>query len=610
MTDHADDRGRDVAMPIEDYAMIGDSETAALISRGGSIDWLCLPRFDSPAVFAALLGNAANGHWLIGPAGPAKTTRRYADETTVLETVLQTPTGTVRVVDFMPLGQGRSDVIRRVEGVSGQVELVHEWVVRPGYGGIVPWVSRRRDQRGADVLTAVAGPDMFTLRGPRLPLPDDGRHRGTLTVAADEVLTFALTWSPSWRPIPDGLDEDDERVRTVSAYEAWVGRIDYDGPYATAVRRSLIVLRQLTDAERGGIVAAPTTSLPEDFGGERNWDYRYTWLRDAALTVRALLRSGHAHSSKLWRDWLVRAVAGDPDDIQIMYAVDGGRELPERELGHLHGYAGSRPVRIGNAAVDQEQGDVIGEVMIALSDARDHGLDESVDSWNVQKVLLDHLERTWDDRDSGIWEVRGPSRHFTHSGVLAWAAFDRGVRAVETHGLDGPVEHWRELRDHIHRTVIERGYNPERNTFTQHDDTTEVDASLLLIPAIGFLPGTDPRVLGTIAAVESDLIRNDLVLRYRTQTTADGLRGDENPFLACSFWLASAYAMAGRTDDGHRLMTRLVGLLNDVGLLSEEYDPVHHRMAGNFPQALSHLALVGAAYDLRDADKAGPSRRS
>lgn len=587
--------------PIADYAMIGDSETAALVSRSGSIDWLCMPRFDSPALFAALLGDPANGRWFLGPASPAQTVRRYLGNSTVLETIHRTQTGRVRVVDFMPLGEGRSAVSRRIEGLSGQVAVLHEWIVRPGYGEIVPWVSRRRDSTGEEVLTAVAGPDMFTLRSSRLPSPAGDRHRDEFSVCAGEAVTFLLSWSPSWLPLPDRLDQDVEQERTVAALETWVEQVDYAGPYAAELKRSLIVLRQLTDNERGGIVAAPTTSLPEDFGGERNWDYRYTWLRDAALTVRALLRSGHRHSSRLWRDWLVRAVAGDPEDVQIMYAVDGGRDLPERELGHLAGYAGSRPVRVGNAAVEQEQGDVIGEVMIALSEARDYGLDESADSWNVQRVLLDHLERTWDDLESGIWEVRGPAAHFTHSGVLAWAAFDRAVRAVETHGLAGPVQHWRELRDLIHHTVLERGYNADLGTFTQHDETTEVDAALLLIPGTGFLPGDDPRVLGTIRAVEQSLLRDGLVLRYRTEATADGLSGDENAFVACSFWLVSALARAGRLHDGQVLMERLLGLLNDVGLISEEYDPLNQRMAGNFPQALSHLALVGAVYDLSDA---------
>lgn len=588
--------------PIEDYALIGDTETAALVSRAGSIDWLCLPKFDSSACLAALLGGPDFGRWLLGPVASASTTRRYLGDTTVLETIHTLDTGSVRVVDFMPFGDGRADVIRLVEGISGRVELVHEWTLRPGYGGIVPWVARRTDRDGVEVLTAVAGPDLFTLRGSRLPIADGDMHHDCFTVEAGERLAFSLTWSLSWRALPEPIDTERELARTVEFFTDWARRVDYQGPYRGALVRSLLVLRQLTDSERGGIVAAPTTSLPEAFGGVRNWDYRYTWLRDAALTVRALLRSGHAGSTKLWRDWLVRAVAGDPEDVQIMYTVDGGRDLPERELPQLPGYAHSRPVRIGNGAVDQQQGDVIGEVMMALGAARDAGIPESEDSWNVQLVLLEHLARTWDTPDSGLWESRGALHHYTQSGVMAWVAFDHAVRAVERHGLPGPVMQWRTLRDEIHRTVLERGFNGEANTFTQHEATTEVDAALLMIPIVGFLPGDDPRMLGTLDAVERDLLRDGLVLRYRTESGVDGVPGDENPFVACGFWLVSAYALAGRIADAHAQLQRMLALLNDVGLISEEYDPTHQRMTGNFPQALSHLALVGAIYDLSDAE--------
>ncbi len=598
-TDMSDD-----PTPIAEYAVIGDTETAALVSRGGSIDWLCLPRFDSPACFAALLGTPEHGRWLLGPAGEARSTRSYRDHSYILETVHETATGSVKVVDVMPVGDDRADVIRRVEGLSGTVDMVHEWVVRPGYGKVLPWVSRRPGPGGEDLLTAVAGPDMLILRGDRLPEAVDHHHRDEFTVAEGEVLSFGLTWSHSWKPVPPALDGEAQIEHSQEVFSTWAEDCVYHGPYREEVLRSLLVLRQLTDSARGGIVAAATTSLPEGFGGSRNWDYRYTWLRDASLTVRALLRSGHQESTRLWRDWLIRAVAGDPDDLQIMYAVDGGRELEERELGHLPGYAGSRPVRVGNGAVHQQQVDVIGEVMIALAEARAHGLDESPDSWEVQKVLMEHLEKTWDQPDSGLWESRGKEHHFTQSTVMVWAAFDRAVRAVEEHGLDGPVERWRELRDTVHRTVIERGYDAERNTFTQHDATTELDAALLMIPLVGFLPGDDPKVLGTIDAIEEDLMRDGLVLRYRTSAGMDGIDGGEHPFMACAWWLVSAYAMAGRVDDAHAMMRRLLGLLNDVGLISEEYDVQSDRMAGNFPQALSHLALVGAAYALEAADDA------
>ncbi len=593
-----------MSTPISDYAIIGDTETAALVGRGGSIDWLCLPRFDSAACFAALLGEPEHGRWLLGPVGPARTTRSYQGYSYVLQTVHETDTGAVRVTDVMPMGDGRADVIRRVEGLHGHVEMVHEWVVRMGYGKILPWVARTRDAEGSDALTAVAGPDKLVLRGTRLPVAQDHRHVDRFTVAQGDRLTFAMTWCPSWLPTPPALGDGDRIEDGQRVFREWAEQCGYDGPYREAVVRSLLVLRQLTDSERGGIVAAPTTSLPEDYGGSRNWDYRYCWLRDAALTLQALLRSGHVQSTRLWRDWLVRAVAGDPDDIQIMYAVDGGRELPERELDHLPGYAGSHPVRVGNGAVDQQQGDVIGEVMMALAEARQHGLEESEQSWAIQLVLLEHLEKTWDQPDSGLWEMRGPRRHFTQSGVMAWAAFDRGVRAVEEHGLEGPVDRWRELRDHVHATVIERGYDRHRNTFTQHDETTEVDASLLMIPLVGFLPPEDPRVLGTVAAIEHDLLRDGLVLRYRTEAGADGLPGGENAFLACCWWLVSGYAVTGQVDKAHAYMRRLLALRNDVGLISEEYDSAGGRMAGNFPQALSHLALVGAAYALADADRA------
>ncbi len=591
-------------VPIEEYAIIGDTETAALISRAGSIDWLCLPRFDSASCFAALLGTPDHGRWLLGPTGEATSTRRYLENTPVLETVHETATGRVKVTELMPLGHERADILRIVEGLDGEVEMTHELIVRFDYGRVRPWMSHHPGHaRDTDVLTAIAGPDMLVLRGTRLPRADDGRHRDHFTVKAGETYEFMLNWFPSWREIPEPLDIAERIRQTTRTSREWADACTYDGPYRDAVVRSLLTLRLLTDSVRGGIVAAPTTSLPEDFGGVRNWDYRFCWLRDASLTLEALLQAGFDDATDLWRDWLVRALAGDPEDMQIMYAVDGGRELPERELGHLPGYAGSAPVHIGNGAVDQKQTDVLGEVMIALQDARDRGHTESARSWAVQRSLVDQLARNWEEPDNGLWEIRGPLRHFTHSRVMVWAAFDRAIRAVERHGLDGPVDRWRELRDKVREEVLTKGFDESINSFVQHYDTTDVDASLLVIPLVGFLPGDDPRVQGTIERVEQELMTDGLLLRYRTEGGVDGLPGREHPFLACSFWLVGAYALAGRLDDAHILMRRLVGLCNDVGLISEEYDPQNHRMVGNFPQAFSHLTLVRAAIMIHEAEK-------
>ena len=597
--------------PIEDYAVIGDTETAALVSREGSIDWLCLPRFDSPSCFAALLGTPEHGRWLLRPTGKARTTRSYRGHSFVLETIHETDTGTVRVIDLLPLGDGRADILRRVEGVSGTVEMEHEWVVRFGYGAIVPWVSHTSEESDdGELLSAIAGPDLLVLRGTRLPKADHGRHCDRFDVKEGESYDFSMTWFPSWSQIPEPLDIAGRIESTVETSEEWIGQCTYEGPYRESVVRSLLVLRLLTDSKRGGIVAAATTSLPEDLGGERNWDYRYCWLRDASLTLEALIRSGFVGAAELWRDWLVRAVAGDPEDLQIMYAVDGGRDLPERVLEHLPGYGDSRPVRIGNGAVKQRQTDVLGEVMIALHEAREGGLEGSKQAWRVQSALVNNLAKHWDEPDNGLWEIRGPRRHFTHSRVMVWAAFDRAVKAVEQHGLDGPVEQWRELRQKVHDEVCAKGFNTDRNTFTQHYETDEVDASLLLIPLVGFLPPDDPRVRGTIAAVEKDLLRDGFLLRYRTETGVDGLSGDEHPFLACSWWLVSAYAMTDELDKAHALMERLVALLNDVGLIAEEYDPGAGRQMGNFPQAFSHLTLIGAAHALAAAEegKKNPGR--
>ncbi|KQY64160.1 glycoside hydrolase family 15 protein [Nocardioides sp. Root140] len=585
------------SQPIEDYALLGDRHTAALVGRNGSIDWLCLPRFDSSACFAALLGTEEHGHWQFEPVDPYETSREYVGHSAALETTFTTESGVVTMLDVMPIGDRRADVVRRITGVRGSVRMRHEWVVRTDYGKVRPWVHRTH--LGDDpVIVAIAGPDKLVLRGPRLPRAVDHRHADEFDVDEGDELTWSTTWVPSWTDLPTSIIEPARIQETIEESASWAARCRADIPHRELVLRSLVTLRLLTHEHTGGIVAAPTTSLPEDFGGERNWDYRFCWLRDASLTLEALVTAGYTDEANLWRDWLLRAVAGDPEDLQIMYTVDGARQLPERELDHLPGYADSRPVRIGNGAVDQRQTDVLGEVMVALDLARQAGLPFNQDSWALQRALVDALATDWQEPDNGLWEIRGPLRHFTHSRVMVWAAFDRGIRAVEQYDVPAPVDEWRRIRDAVREEVMTRGFNTERNSFTQHFDTTEVDASLLVLPLVGFIEGDDPRMLGTIEAIEQDLMRDGLLLRYRTQSGVDGLSGDEHPFLACSFWLVSAYTAAGRLDDAHALFDKLAGLANDVGLLSEEYDAGNHRMAGNFPQAFSHLTLVQAAFRL------------
>ena len=591
-----------MALPIEDYALVGDRRSGALIGRNGSVDWLCLPRFDSAACFAGLLGTDEHGHWQLCPVDEYDVTRRYVDASAVLETTFTTATGEVTLTDAMPHGDGRADLVRRVAGVRGTVRMRHEWMVRLDYGAILPWV-RRQTLHGEAVITATGGPDRLVLRGPRLPSARDHRHVDEFDVSAGDELTFSTTWLPSYAPL-DGIGPpDDHTEASVHESTRWADRCRADVPRVDVVRRSLLTLRLLTDEDTGGIVAAPTTSLPEDPGGERNWDYRFCWLRDAALTIGALIRAGHVDEAQLWRAWLLRAIAGDPDDLQIMYAVDGSRRLTEESLPHLPGYAGSTPVRIGNGAALQRQLDVLGEVMIGLEQTRQATGHADRDAWAVQRALVESLADGWRRKDHGLWEIRGPQQRFTHSQAMVWAAFDRAVRAVEEFDLDGPVDKWRRLRDKARAEVLDRGFDTERNTFVQFYGSTEVDAALLVLPQIGILAGDDPRMLGTIEAVERDLMRDGLLLRYRTQTGVDGLSGDEHPFLACSFWLVSAYAGAGRLDDATALFDRLCDLTNDVGLLSEEYDVAGRRMVGNFPQAFSHLALVHAAFDLAEARK-------
>jgi len=626
----ADDlRTRDpFPVPISEYAVLGDGRTAALVSRHGSVDWLCLPSFDSAACFARLLGSTEHGRWLLTVEDATRAERQYVGDSFVLETTYTAPTGTAVVHEAMPLGDGRSDLVRRLECTEGEVSVLHEWVVRFGYGAVEPWVRHVTDEDGNDAIRAVAGPDALVLRGDRLPAPSDHRHRDRFTLRAGESVELALTWSRSWDPIPPRLTIADRIDSTRIAWGLWARSSTYEGSYREAVIRSLLVLRLLTDAETGGIVAAVTTSLPEDFGGERNWDYRYCWLRDAAMTLEALLEHGYRDEATGWRDWLLRAVAGDPADLQIMYRLDGGRELPERVLTHLPGYAGARPVRIGNAAVGQVQNDVLGEVMSALGLARDAGLDETEDSWSLQRHLVEELLQHWREPDRGIWEVRGDPQHFTHSKIMAWAAVDRAVRAATRHRLPAPVARWEAQRDAIRADVLAHGWDDELQTFVQFYGAKHTDAALLQLLQVGFLPPDDPRARSTVAAIRRELeVAPGLLRRYPVARTDDGVAGDENVFLACSFWLADALARTDDVEGSTQVLDVLVGLANDLGLLAEQYDHENHRMAGNVPQALSHLALVRAvhSHDLAlerraratlraeaaaeaDLDAAGPTR--
>jgi GH15 family glucan-1,4-alpha-glucosidase len=579
--------------PIEDYALIGDTHTAGLVSREGSIDWLCLPRFDSPACFAALLGDESNGRWLLGPAGPVREVRRrYQGDTLVLETEYRTDDGVVRVVDCMPPRQSDPDVARVVEGLSGRVPMRMELTIRFDYGSIVPWV-RRLD--GA--LHAVAGPDSVWLR---TPVPVRGENWTTLadfTVAEGQRAPFMLTWHASHQPAPRRINA----VRSLGDTEAWWGEwashIDYAGGWQDAVIRSLLTLKALTYAPTGGIVAAPTTSLPEQLGGVRNWDYRYCWLRDATFTLSALMLAGLTDEAKAWREWLLRAVAGQPRQMQILYGVAGERRITEQELDWLPGYQGSRPVRIGNAAVNQFQLDVYGEVMDTLHLGRHIGLETDETVWDLQRALLEFLESKWRDPDEGIWEIRGPRRHFTHSKVMAWVALDRAIKAVELLGNEGPVDRWRALRRELHDEVCREGYDGERDSFVQFYGGDHLDASLLLVPLVGFLPADDPRVKGTVAAIQRELMVDGLVHRYPPEgsQSVDGLPAGEGTFLACTFWLADNLALMGRREEAQAIFERLLTLRNDVGLLAEEFDPASGRLLGNFPQAFSHVALINTA---------------
>ncbi|MDQ2083815.1 glycoside hydrolase family 15 protein [Xanthobacteraceae bacterium Astr-EGSB] len=591
---------------IEDYALIGDCETAALVSRDGSIDWLCWPRFDSEACFAALLGTDEHGHWRVGPCDPkARVTRRYRPGTLILETRFETGDGAVTLIDFMPVSRGQvSDVIRLVKGERGRVEMCTELVLRFGYGSVVPWVSRLED----GTVRAIAGPDMVTLQTPVHMRGRDMRSTGRFAVGAGETVPFLLSWVPSHMPPPEALDVHAALKETEDHWTEWASKCRPAGPWTETVVRSLITLKALTYRPTAGIVAAPTTSLPERIGGARNWDYRFCWLRDATLTLFALMTAGYSEEAHQWRDWLLRAVAGSPDQIQIMYGLAGERRLSEWEVPWLPGYEGSAPVRIGNAAHGQLQLDVFGEIMDVLHQARRTGLTTDESGWAVQRSLLEHLASVWREPDEGIWEMRGPSRHFTFSKVMAWVAFDRAIKSAEAFGLEGPVERWHTLRDEIHAEVCARGFDGELGSFTQSYGSKSLDASLLLLPSVGFLPADDPRIAGTIAAIERDLACDGFILRYRTEEADDGLPGHEGAFLACSFWLVDAYILQKRWADARALFERLVGLTNDVGLLSEEYDPHAGRMLGNFPQAFSHVGLVNSAYNLTRAEKPAEQR--
>jgi len=592
---------------IEDYAAIGNCATLALVGRNGSIDWLCLPRFDSGACFSALLGEPKHGRWLIGPVAAApRVSRRYRGDTMVLETRFETDRGVAVTTDFMSGRDGRADLVRRVRGVRGRTDMRMDLVVRFDYGASTPWVSRQEDGR----LQFVAGPDRLLLDANVETRGEGLRTISEFSLNEGDQLDFVLTWSPSYRDAPPRISAAQSLAESESFWSNWASRFDRSGPWAEARLRSLLVLKSLSHRDTGGIVAAGTTSLPEKLGGSRNWDYRYCWLRDATFTIYALIGAGFLDEAKAWRDWLVRAAAGAPDDLQIMYGVAGERRLDEYEIPWLPGYERSAPVRVGNAAVGQRQLDVYGEVIDALYVARRAGLAEGDASWGLECALLNHLETIWREPDDGIWEVRGGRKQFTHSKVMAWVAFDRGVRSIEEFGLEGPLERWRAVRAAIHDEVCQKGFNARRDAFVQHFDSDLLDASLLLIPMVGFLPADDPRVRGTVAAIEHDLLRDGFVMRYDTGAGTDGLPPGEGAFLACSFWLADNYVLAGREEEARALFERLLALRNDVGLLAEEYDPRGRRQLGNFPQAFSHLALINTARNLATARGPAEQRSS
>ncbi|MGH7096861.1 MAG: glycoside hydrolase family 15 protein [Stellaceae bacterium] len=588
---------------IEDYALIGDCAAAALIGRNGSIDWLCLPRFDSGACFAALLGGPEHGRWQIAPTDPEPQVRRhYRDGSLVLVTRFETAEGTVELIDFMRPRRELSDLVRLVRGVSGRVAMRSELILRFEYGSIVPWVERLPQGGG---MNAIAGPERVVLR---TPVPLRGEHFKTLadfTVAAGETVPFVLSYGPSNHTLMRGIDPERALAETEAFWRRWSNRCETAGQWTDAVKRSLVVLKALTYSPTGGIVAAPTTSLPERIGGKRNWDYRFCWLRDATFTLLALMNAGYYGEARAWRDWLFRAVAGSPEQIQIMYGVGGERRLTEWEVPWLPGYEGSRPVRIGNQAAAQTQLDIYGELLDALHHADTHGLPPAERGLQLTQALLGYLARVWRQPDEGIWEIRGPPQHFTHSKVMVWVAFDRAIKNFERHGIDGELAEWRRLREEIHADICRNGYDPELGCFVQAYGSKTHDAALLLLPLVGFLPPSDPRIIGTVAAIERNLVKDGFVIRYDTGSKIDGLPPGEGAFLACSFWLADNWILQGRTAEARALFERLLALSNDVGLLAEEYDPHERRQLGNFPQAFSHVALINTAFNLTRAE--GPA---
>jgi GH15 family glucan-1,4-alpha-glucosidase len=592
-----------VTLRIEGYALIGDLQTAALVGRDGSIDWLCLPRFDSGACFAALLGEPRHGRWLLAPSGEIRrSSRRYRGDSLVLETEFETEEGRVEVVDCMPPRARDPNLVRVVHGLSGRVSMHMELVIRFDYGSVVPWVRRL-----GGGLWAVAGPDALSLQS---DVEVSGRDLTTVSdfaVAAGDRRSFVLTWRASHRRPPRVVDAGRAVKDTEEWWRGWSQRCTYRGPWRDQVVRSLVTLKALTYQPTGGIVAAATTSLPEQLEGVRNWDYRYCWIRDATFTLYALMSGGYRSEARAWRDWLLRSVAGQPGEMQILYGPAGERRLEERELEWLPGYEGSRPVRIGNAAQAQFQLDVYGEVMDGMHQARRHRIGPSSPGWDIQRVLMEFLESKWTEPDEGIWEIRGRPQHFTHSKVMAWVGMDRAVKAVERHGLDGPVDRWRRLREEIHRQVCRHGYDPNRNTFTQSYGSPNLDAALLMMPLVGFLPPEDHRVRGTVEAIQRELFRDGFVMRYSTETpeAVDGLPGREGAFLPCTFWLVDNLCLMGRRAEAADLFHRLLSVCNDVGLLSEEYDPSAGRLLGNFPQAFSHVGLINSALNL--SPRGGPA---